>query len=181
VDRLGLRDDTLVLFLSDNGPALKGGSAGPLSGGKDTLAEGGIRVPFLARWPGHLPEGSVVTEPLSAMDLLPTALEGAGLSPPDGLVLDGHDILEALANGAPSPHEDLVWDHTSKFVAPDGTQVHTQAVRAGRWKLVRGHGGDLKLFDLPADPGETADAAAAHPAVVAELETALRTALAARR
>ncbi len=183
--RLGLERDTLVIFASDNGPWLSygdhAGSAGPLREGKGTAFEGGVRVPFVARWPGRIPAGSVVREPAMTIDVLPTIarLVGAPLPP---LPIDGLDIAPLLLGepGARSPHEALYFYY--------GTEL--RALRGGRYKLVLPHrsqtldgkagsGGipgkyrqaevPLALYDLVDDVGETTDVAAAHPDVVARL------------
>jgi arylsulfatase A-like enzyme len=182
----GLDDRTLVLFTSDNGPWLcfgdHGGSAGPLREGKKATWEGGVREPFLARWPGHIPAGTVCHEPAMTIDLLPTIAGLAGAELPE-LPIDGKDIWPLLEGrkGAVSPHEAyyFYW------------QEALEAVRSGRWKLhfahayrtldgPPGHGGkpseykdaftDVALFDLQEDPGETTDVAAKHPDVVRRLQ-----------
>lgn len=168
----GLAENTLVLFSSDNGPHKEGGAApkffastGPLRGIKRDLYEGGIRVPFLARWPGHVPAG-VTTEQLTAFwDFLPTAAELAGGEAP--AQLDGVSIVPALLGaeraGRPQPqHEYLYWEFHER-----GFQ---QAIRSGNWKGVRTLGQPLELFDLGSDVSETTNVAAAHPDVVARLE-----------
>ena len=184
--RLGLERDTLVIFASDNGPWLSygdhAGSAGPLREGKGTAFEGGVRVPFVARWPGRIPAGSVAREPAMTIDVLPTIarLVGAPLPP---LPIDGLDVSPLLLGepGARSPHEALYLYY--------GTQL--RALRSGRYKLVLPHksqtldgkagtGGipgkykqvdvPLALYDLVADVGETTDVAAEHPDVVARLQ-----------
>jgi arylsulfatase A-like enzyme len=182
----GLDERTLVIFTSDNGPWLSygdhAGSAGPLREGKGTSFEGGVREPFAARWPGHIPAGSVCREPAMTIDLLPTFAALAGAKVPTERIIDGRDILPLLTAqpGARSPHEAyyFYW----------GREL--QAVRAGRWKLhfphayrslsgAPGSGGQpgpyvnrkigLSLFDLEADPGEKSDVASSHPDVVARL------------
>jgi arylsulfatase A-like enzyme len=184
--RLSLERDTLVIFASDNGPWLSygdhAGSAGPLREGKGTAFEGGVRVPFVARWPGHIPAGSVVREPAMTIDVLPTIARLVGASPPP-LPIDGLDIAPLLLGepGARSPHEALLFYY--------GTEL--RALRGGRYKLVLPHrsqtlagkagsGGipakyqqvdvPLALYDLVDDVGETTDVAAAHPDVMARLQ-----------
>jgi arylsulfatase A-like enzyme len=186
LERLGLDERTLVIFTSDNGPWLSygdhAGSAGPLREGKGTSFEGGVRVPFVARWPGRIPPGTVVREPAMTIDLLPT-LAGLVKAPLPERPIDGKDIAPLLLGeeDAVSPHEALLfyWGR------------HLQAVRSGRWKLhfphryrsldgPPGSGGmpskytqrsiGKALFDLQADPGETSDLLADHPEVVARLE-----------
>ena len=184
--RNGLDENTLVIFSADNGPWLSygdhAGSAGPLREGKGTTFEGGVRVPAIFRWPGTIPAGAVCREPAMTIDLLPTLATLAGAQIPPGHVLDGRDIgpLVRAETGARSPHEALYfyWDR------------QLQAVRSGKWKLhfphpyrtmseKKGADGmpgdyrqartDLALYDLEADPGETANLAGRHPDVVERL------------
>lgn len=124
---LGLDDKTLVIFTSDNGPNTgKGGSAGALKGGKGSTYEGGVRVPFVARWPGSVSSGLESTEPATVMDLLPTLTKLAGGHVPDDRVIDGRDLWPLLAGGpdAKSPHEAIY------YLRGRGVQ----AVRVGNWK-----------------------------------------------
>jgi arylsulfatase A-like enzyme len=184
--RLGLERDTLLVFTSDNGPWLTygdhAGSAGPLREGKGTAFEGGVRVPFVARWPGRIPEGALQDEPAMTIDLLPTIARLAGASLPERAI-DGRDIAPLLLAeaGARSPHEALLFYFGAEL----------RALRAGRHKLVLPHrsqtldgppgsGGrpgqyrqadvPLALYDLVADIGETTDVAGRHPDVVARLQ-----------
>jgi arylsulfatase A len=182
----GLDDRTLVMFTSDNGPWLSygshGGSAGPLREGKKTTWEGGVREPFLARWPGHIPASTVCHEPAMTIDILPTVVGITGAKLPK-LPIDGLDIWPLLSGkpGAKNPHEAYFFYWERKL----------QAVRSGRWKLhfphvyetldgPAGEGGKagkhrddktaLVLYDLQTDPGETTDVAAKHPDVVKRLK-----------
>lgn len=181
-----LGDRTLVLFISDNGPWLSygnhAGSAGGLREGKGTTFEGGVRVPFIVRWPGHLPAGATCRQPAATMDLLPTLTKLIGAELPEDRVIDGRDIwpLVTAAAGATSPHDALFFYWAGEL----------QAVRSGKWKLHLPHsyvqpnppgtGGqpgpiarpriELSLYDLEQDSGETNNLAAAHPDVVKRLE-----------
>jgi len=121
--RLGLEQDTLVFFTSDNGPWF-GGSSGGLRGMKGQTWEGGIRVPLLARWPGRIPAGHVSHEPAIILDLFVTSLAAAGIAPPADRVIDGWDIMPLLTSDAKSPHEALY--------SLRGNQLFT--VRSGQWK-----------------------------------------------
>ena len=177
----GLEQDTLVLFMSDNGPTPDGGgvdtrffdSTGGLRGRKGTLYEGGIRVPLIARWPGKVPAGATSAWLAAHYDLLPTLLEIAGVGVPASLEgkLDGASFAPILLGtpGGVREHEFLYWE----FHGYGGQQ----AVRLGRWKGIRTnlHAGltPLELYDLEADPGETKDLAAEHPEVVARLHAIL--------
>jgi len=124
---LGLDNDTLVIFTSDNGPnTAKGGSAGPMKGGKGSTLEGGVRVPFVARWPGTIPAEIESDEAITGMDLLPTLTRLAGGDVPDDRVIDGKDIWPLLA-GKPddeSPHEAIY------YLRGRGVQ----GIRVGDWK-----------------------------------------------
>lgn len=120
----GLEDNTLVFFTSDNGPWY-GGSTGGLRGMKGTSWEGGYRVPFIARWPGHLPAGKQSSEPTVMMDIFATVLKATGTTPPKGLVIDGKDLWPLLTGADKGPHE-YVFGH-------QGARLAT--VRDARWKL----------------------------------------------
>jgi len=124
---LGLDEDTLVIFTSDNGPNTgKGGSAGPLKGGKGSTYEGGVRVPFIARWPGAIPAETELDEAITGMDLLPTLTRLAGGDVPDDRIIDGKDIRPLLAGepNAKSPHEAIY------YLRGRGVQ----GIRVGNWK-----------------------------------------------
>ena len=181
-------EETLVIYSSDNGPWLSygdhAGSAGPLREGKGTTFEGGVRVPFVARWPGRIPAGIVSSEPAMTIDVLPTVARVVGAERP-ALPLDGRDIWPLLTEpGASSPHEALFFYYH---------QNDLEALRSGRWKLHFPHGyrsmagrelgtggvpgpydygvrTGLELYDLVADVGETRDVADEHPRVVARLQ-----------
>jgi arylsulfatase A-like enzyme len=185
VARAKLDNETLVIFTSDNGPWLSygnhAGSRGPLREGKGTSFEGGVRVPFVARWPGRVPRGGVGDVPAMTIDLLPTLARLAGAPVSAERIIDGRDLwplLEGRRN-APAPHDALYFYW--------GTELH--AIRSGKWKLHLPHpyqsleqagqdGGPgkyvrkeigLSLFDLEKDPGETTDLAAQNPGVVKQL------------
>ncbi|MBN2449976.1 MAG: sulfatase-like hydrolase/transferase [Lentisphaeria bacterium] len=165
---LGIDEQTLVLFSSDNGPHAEGGaqpdffdSNGPLRGIKRDLYEGGIRVPTLARWPGRIPAGSVSHHVSAFWDFLPTACDVAGIAAPEGI--DGISYLPALTGvGSQKTHECLYWE----FLEKGGKQ----AVRFGDWKALRLNvlkdpDGPLELYNLADDPGETRNLAEEHPEV----------------
>lgn len=153
----GRADDTLVVFVNDNGgPA--GHDNGSLRGRKGTMWEGGIRVPCAMRWPAGLPRGRVVSEPVIALDILPTALAAAGIEF-ERSTFDGVDLLPFLTGStATAPHEVLHWRQGSRW-----------AVRAGSLKLVKADDGQPRLFDLAVDRGEAHDLAADRPDDVARL------------
>lgn len=158
---LDLERHTLLFFLSDNGcPVMTGaGSNHPLNGEKCTYFEGGIRVPFLAQWPGRIPAGLVYREPVVSRDLLPTMFAAAAIRPPEGVSFDGVDLLPFL-NGTRkgAPHETLFW-----------RAGQARAVRAGNWKLVEFGEQYSALFDLSEDVGERNDLASKHSTVVRKL------------
>ncbi len=174
VQRLGLEDRTLVIFLSDNGtPRNHGGSNGPLRGWGYSTWEGGMRVPCVMRWPGHIPAGVRCRELCTTMDFMPTFAHLAGTQPPQDRVIDGHDIRPIIfgEEGATSPYDAFFYYHMD--------QLH--AVRSGRWKLFvpredrkafhadEAPPGEALLFDLVEDPGETTNVADDHPEIVAKL------------
>lgn len=182
--RLNLDNDTLVIFTSDNGPWMSygnhAGSPGPFRESKGTSFEGGVRVPFVARWPGRIPKNAVSSVAAMTIDLLPTLAKLAEAPLPQRTI-DGRDIWPLLANkrGAKSPHDTyyFYW----------GKELH--AIRSGKWKLHLPHpyqslseaandgkAGkfvrkeiELSLFDLEKDPGETTNVAEQNPAVVKRL------------
>jgi len=183
---LGLDDNTLVVFTSDNGPWLlrgkHGGKAQPLRSGKCTTYEGGMRVPCLMRWPGRIPAGTSCSEVATTMDLLPTLAGLAGAALPEDRIIDGKDIWPLMAgvNGAKSPHEAFCYYH----------RYTLEAVRSGKWKLMferttkqefpyrwggmkkQGHKDEIvpeALYDLEADIGETTNLITEHPDVARRL------------
>lgn len=164
--RLGIDDETLVVFSSDNGPHKEGGadpaffgSSGPLRGYKRDLYEGGIRVPLIARWPGRIAAGSGCNHISAFWDMLPTFAELAGIEAPDGL--DGISMVPSLL-GRPDEqrsHDYLYWE----FHERGGDQ----AVRMGDWKAIRlGRANRLELYNLKDDPGESVDIADQCPETV---------------
>jgi arylsulfatase A-like enzyme len=157
VRNLGLDDNTIVLFSSDNG-APGGGNNGELRGRKGGLFEGGIRIPLIARWPGRFPKGAVCREFASTLEFLPTFLSLAGSAPPRGVTLDGYNILPLLEGRGPSPRKDFFWQDRSD-----------RSARVGHWKWVQSSqaGG---LFDLASDPGEKRDLSAEKPDILAMIK-----------
>lgn len=172
-----LDEHTLVFFFSDNGgPTTAGGingsSNGPLRGSKGQTLEGGIRVPFVIRWTGHLPAGKADARPIIQLDVLPTAAAAAGIALQPEWRLDGVNLLPFLrGTAADAPHESLYWRSGAMM-----------AIRKGDWKLVRvperrmpmdtSAMSDLsgaELYNLKDDIGEGTNLAAAHPEKVKEL------------
>ena len=134
LDEQGLRDDTLVIFTSDNGPALTPmhphGSAGPLRAKKAHLYEGGIRVPGMIRWPGHIEPGSVADEPMGGVDILPTLCAIAGIPMPADRRVDGANLLP-LFDGKPVQRTTpLYWQYHRAQSPPK------VAMRMGDWKIL---------------------------------------------
>jgi arylsulfatase A len=173
LDRLeeyGIAKDTLVVFTSDNGPTFNGGtdsaffeSTGGLRGLKQDLYEGGIRVPLVARWPGHVPAGRTSDLPCAFWDWLPTFAGLLGVELP--VTSDGVSLLSALQGWAEPgpPREYLYWEFAG-----------TQAVRMGKWKGIRTRSDrPIGLYDLEQDIGEKVDMAAGHPEQVSRITAIL--------
>ena len=191
LDETGRRNNTLIVFSSDNGGMPPGRNL-PYRAFKSSLYEGGIRSPALAAWPGHIKPGTVITEPLHIVDLYPTFVKAAGGILDQKLPLDGRDLMPVLTEGQPSPHVDILLNAVTKS---DG------AIRMGDWKLIlNGNDGvtpghnletgertnkgkkepkaqrtemKTELFNLRDDPGETKDLAAARPEKVKEMRARL--------
>jgi arylsulfatase A-like enzyme len=153
----GLLENTLVLFFTDNGGSGNGGNA-PLRGQKSTMWEGGLRVPFVAAWPGRLPAGRITTEFLTSLEVLPTLLAVAGASAPADVKLDGFDMLPVLRGEKPSPRTEMFWQRRAD-----------KAARVGNFKWVESRAGS-GLFDLAADLGEQHDLSATQPDVLAHVK-----------
>jgi arylsulfatase A-like enzyme len=186
IDELGLRDNTLVIFTTDNGPwnnlkqalrkkhngQIAWGSSGPLREGKGSTYEGGLRVPCIARWPGHVPAGRTSDAIFATIDFLPTFGHLAGFDVPTDRIIDGVDQTDLLLGKSETGRKDY-------FYFCKG-EMH--AVRKGNWKLVLpgrkkfyGYVKDkgsqnAELYDLQADIGEKKNVAAAHPEIVEALQ-----------
>ena len=179
----GLAENTLVIFLSDNGPAKGGphiegwkpdwprgitivGSTGPLRGAKTDLLEGGIREPFILRWPARLAAGATYRQPITAMDVLPTVCAAAVAALPVATVVDGVDLVPFLRGELPGePHATIYWKIKS-----------AAALRRGTWKiLMPAPSFQPQLYDLASDIGESRDLAAAKPELTRELHAAWQT------
>jgi arylsulfatase A-like enzyme len=162
IDDEKLRDRTLVVFLSDNGGASReGGSNAPLRAAKGTVYEGGIRTDALVRWPGTVPAGAKLEQPIAAQDLLPTLCAVAGAKVPAGTVLDGSDQWPAIRGGKPVAR------------APFAVAAYDVAVIDGDWKLVAPQQGARQLYNLKDDPSERTDRVAKDPEVAARLGAAM--------
>lgn len=164
LDDKGIRDDTLIVFISDNGCPVQFGfcdCSHPLGAGKFTYVEGGTRVPFVMSWPAGMKPQGLVDTPVSTLDVLPTVLRAAAPDQPLPQ-LEGKDLV-ATATGAADPARVLVWGQDPVF-----------AVRDGKWKLWKSlDQSKTRLFDLEADPGETQDVSASQPQVMVKLEQEL--------
>jgi arylsulfatase A-like enzyme len=178
-------ENTLVFFLSDNG-----GPTGrerpqpdadfeygqntsknePCRGVKGELLEGGIRVPFLAQWKGHIPAGRTYDHPVISLDILPTALAVAGVEVRPDWKLDGTDLLPFLTGGKTgAPHDTLCW----RFRFPPAQPaLYRWAIRQGDWKLVKNGRDPVALYDLGCNMGETNNLAEEHPERVAKMKAA---------
>lgn len=180
LDELGLRDNTIVVFSSDHGPAPvvtgKGprefsknmlGYAGPFRGGKHEQYEGGVRVPFIIRWPGHVKSGHVDSANVcSFIDWLPTLCAIAGVKEMPNQ-LDGEDISDIWSGAERKRTKPLFWKTSSTSSDP--------AIRDGKWKLHlnRRRNKGVELFDLSVDPSETNNVAEQHPKIVDQLSANL--------
>ena len=190
LDELGLAEETLVFFTSDNGPETLNrypnafrshGAPGPLRGMKLHIYDGGIRVPGIVRFPGHVAAGSECIEPISAVDVLPTFCALAGIDLPEGKPLDGVNVAGAFDGSPVEREQPLLWHY---YGAPGNRQV---AIRDGDWKLVAGWNGagdlptggslqpgivealkaselvEFELYNLREDIGETRELSAEEP------------------
>jgi len=171
-----IRDNTLIIFSSDNGGPNPGRVTdnGPLRAGKGTIYEGGIRVCAAVNWPGHVPAGKTVAEPVQGVDWYPTLLKLAGGSLEQKLPIDGKDIWQVITAGAKSPHDALLLC---------GTRPQVRAIRKGDWKLLAGASErdaeqsteesgftpQVQLFNLANDLGEQHNLAGEYPEKVKEL------------
>ena len=175
LDELGLRDVTLVIFMSDNGglSTSEGSPTSnlPLRAGKGWLYEGGIRVPLLVRWPGVLEPGRVIHTPVISTDFFPTLLEASGLPARPDQHRDGISFVPALRGKQFNPDRALFW-HYPHYGNQGGTPA--AAIRRGDWKLIQFFEDDrVELFNLRRDLGEQDNLAAAHPRRVRDLRRQL--------
>ncbi|GAA5496069.1 N-acetylgalactosamine-6-O-sulfatase [Rubritalea halochordaticola] len=172
LDELSIRENTLVIFTSDNGGQLKKvwGSApstyfqanGILRGGKTDCYEGGLRVPMIVYWPQRSPQGTVSKLPTYFADFLPTVCDLTGQKPPQDI--DGLSILPTLTGNAgnQAQHEFLFWSHQAKRL--------DHAVRSGPWKAVKRGNNPIELYNLDIDISEQNDVAKKHPDIASEME-----------
>lgn len=173
LNEMKLAERTLVIFTSDNGGFAKATSNAPLRANKGSNFEGGLRVPFIVRWPDRVKPGSVSSEPVIGMDVPPTILEAAGIALRPHQHLDGENLVPVLTGAGSLKRSALYWhyphynQHPSSF--PSGV------IREGRWKLIESfETGKLSLFNLANDIGETRDLAESEPATAAKLHRMLK-------
>jgi arylsulfatase A len=158
----GIDENTLVIFTSDNGPAV--GSAGPLSGKKGSTFEGGMREATVIRWPGKIPAGASNNELMTAMDLHPTFAKLAGAKIPSDRVIDGKDVWPVLTGKAKTPHKAFFYHRQNEL----------QAVRSGNWKLHLIDGKPSALHNLKTDIGESNNLLAKNPKIERKLMAYIR-------
>ncbi len=176
LDDLKLADGTIVVFTSDHGATFESGNQGtsnaldsnrPFRGQKRTLWEGGIRVPGVVRWPGHVPSGVVSDEVIQMTDLFPTLLAATGSKPDPAWKVDGLDVLPAWLGKGHVPERTLFWEWRDE----GSNQV---AAMRGKFKLVITNDGRPELYDVEGDPGERRNAIAEHPELAARLRADLK-------
>ncbi|HYD83682.1 MAG TPA: sulfatase-like hydrolase/transferase, partial [Opitutus sp.] len=190
IDEAGVAENTLVVFMSDNGGHPEYAANGPLRGSKWNVYEGGIRVPFIVRWPGRVAAGSVSDTPIIGSDLMPTLSAVAGTTPPAGVPMDGVNIMPLLS-GAKSVErsQPIVWHFP--YYHPEGkfaeakpdigiddfktSQTRPQsAIRMGNYTLIHFYENDRdELYDLADDLGEQNDISAARPKKARKLRAKL--------
>ncbi|MEY2980212.1 MAG: Arylsulfatase, partial [Planctomycetota bacterium] len=167
----GLADDTLIVFTSDNGALDSVADLAPLRAAKGYLYEGGIRVPWIVRWPGRVAPGTTTAVPVVTTDLFPTLLAAAGVEPPSDTPCDGADLTPVLAGG--EIDRDALYFHYPNYAFHRDNRLGG-AIRNGRWKLVENFDdGSVELYDLASDLGETKDRAAELPREAAALRARL--------
>jgi len=198
IDDLGLRDDTLVLYTTDNGPwnqpaytnrekghpegAIFWGDSGPLRNGKGSCYEGGVRVPCIVRWPGKVAAGAESSAIFATLDFLPTFATLAGFEIPNDRVIDGVDQTDLLLgkNPAGARQTFMYQAHLSRR---DNTYA-ANGLRKGKWKFLKAEHSVpdyarakrakvIELYDLDSDVGETTNLASQHPEIVAQLQREL--------
>src|SRR6266567_2545788 len=175
---LGIEKSTLVIFTSDNGPlpSFRGSRSGGLRGSKLSLYEGGIRMPFIVRWPGHTPAGRLDEQTvLAATDLFPSLCALSGVKLPKGVAFDGEDLSIALLGRPTVRARPLYWEYgrnTNAFAFPKGADRSPNvAMREGDWKLLlNADGSDTQLYNLKNDPKEKTNVADTNPKLAARLK-----------
>lgn len=172
LEDLGLQDNTMVLFTSDNGPFLGVANAKPLRSGKGYLYEGGIRVPLIVRWPDRVAPGSVCHEPVISMDFYPTFLEVTGVETDTTGPLDGESLMPLLTQAGDLERQ-AIYFHYPNYAFHRGNRLGG-AIRKGDYKLIDFFGNDPpELYNLAEDQGETRDLATERPELVVSLRDEL--------
>ena len=170
LDEAGLRANTLILFKSDNGGY--SGDNRPLRGFKGTLYEGGLRVPWIVRWPGRVPAGSICATPVISTDCYPTLLEAAGVQPVPGSTLDGRSLIP-LFEQKPGFDRDAIFFHYPNYAFHKKNRLGS-AMRARDFKLITYYdNGELELYRLSSDIGEEVNLSQQHPEIVRQLKDKL--------
>jgi arylsulfatase A-like enzyme len=177
---LGIERETLVLFTSDNGPlpTFQSTRAAGLRGSKISLYEGGIRMPFIARWTGRVPAGKVDEETvMCGIDFFPSLCAIAGAPLPDGVKLDGENLSAALLGQPATRAKPLLWEYgwNEKYSFPKGADRSPPLlIMDGSWKLLANHDGSgVELYDINADRKESKNVAGEKPGIVKRLSRQL--------
>ncbi len=184
IAELGLADNTVVIFSSDNGPediVIRNasehgvGSPGPFRGRKRSLYEGGVRVPFIVRWPAGTPAGKIDNDStVSGVDFLPTICSLAGVELPDGLSLDGEEMSKALRGTPQQRTRPLMWEWRFGVAGHVINKSPMLAIRDGSFKLLMNPDRSrIELYDIPNDPSELNNLADRHPDLVKNLSRRL--------
>ena len=181
--QLGIDQNTLVIFTSDNGPlpSFKGSRSGNVRGSKLSLYEGGTRMPYIVRWPGHIPAGRIDEKSiLSANDLLPSFCAFAGAKIPGGFAFDGKDRSKVLLGAPSNEQRTLFWEYGRNDVAfkfPEGQDRSPNlAVREGKWKFfINFDGTGAELYDMEIDRKETTNLVSTNPKEAESLKAKLLT------
>ena len=164
---LGLEDKTVIVFTSDNGGLLGPTHNAPLRSGKGNPYEGGVRVPLIVSWPGVTKAGAESSVPVTSVDYFPTLCAGAGVAMPEGVAIDGLDLMPVLKGGASLGRDDLFWH----FPHYRGGIMPYSIIRSGNFKLLKRYDGrQFELYDLGADLSETTDLSEKMPDKVKALD-----------
>jgi arylsulfatase A len=170
LDEAGLEEETLVIFKSDNGGY--NGDNRPLRGFKGMMFEGGIRIPWIVRWPGVVEAGTTCEVPVISMDCYPTILEAVGIAVEAGMNLDGESLLPLLKQTGGLEREAIFW-HYPNYAFHKKNRLGS-AIRLGNYKLIRRYDdGSLELYDLAEDIGEKRNLSSELPEVAARLNRKL--------
>ncbi len=189
LDELKLTENTMVVFTSDNGGVWSTSHQTPLRSGKGSYFEGGIRVPLIVRWPGHVEPGSTCDEPVINIDFMPTFAEAAGAKVPEAKVVDGVSLVPIMRDSHATLKQRALFWHFPIYLQATGRKKNKEisthdrwfrtrpgsAIRLGNWKLHEYfEDGRLELYDLATDIGETKNVADAKPEVARRLHQQLK-------